>query len=181
MDYLGDDEQEQSSENYRMLVKAGASEKVAHLIALSEHCASLLNAVWSLKDTTGRIDRYMSVYYWIGKNWHIDWLRRQIEAIPLDSIWTQVGRSAAASDIDSCQRVLVRHVFTLLKPYKNADIESRIHEVGKRYHKQFTDWQQTIEQMQSLTQSNFAVFTVCIRRLECLSDAMRDDLEVTQS
>ena len=56
--YADETQQEFIITHQRILEQAGASEKVASSIMLAKYCGSLLNIVWSLKSTTGKIERW---------------------------------------------------------------------------------------------------------------------------
>ena len=47
----------------------------------------------------------MKVYFHVGAEWQIDWLREQVEQYQIDSVWTQIGRRAIMADIDKYQRL----------------------------------------------------------------------------
>ena len=174
--YADEAQQEFIITQQRVLEQAGASEKVASSIMLAKHCGSLLNIVWSLKNTTGRIERFMHVYYWLGKHWHIDWLRMQVENYQVDTIWAQMGRSAALTNIDKCHRSLVNSIFTQLKAYRLSDIEHGLTKIMSRHQDAYDDWADSVTHMQAMPRLSYAVFSVGIMRLEKLSESLYADM-----
>lgn len=176
--YANEDEQEEITENHRILIQCGADEKVATSIAHAQHSSCLLNIVWALKHTTGKIERFMKVYYWIGAQWEINWLRKQVNDYQIDSIWTQIGRRATMADIDRYQRILVNSISSQIRAYHTDEIDRGVAEVIERQQAVYDDWMQTIAHMQSLNRVSFSVFSVAILRLKTLCEAMSAGIEV---
>ncbi|MAV29235.1 MAG: hypothetical protein CMF43_05465 [Legionellales bacterium] len=176
--YANEDEQEEITENHRILVQCGADQQVANIIAHAQHSSCLLNIVWALKQSTGKIERFMKVYYWIGAQWQINWLREQVNNYQIDSIWTQIGRRATMADIDRYQRVLVNSLFSQIRAFHIDEIDRGLAGIVERQQTVYDDWMRTIAHMQSLNRLSFSVFSVAILRLKTLCDAMTAGIEV---
>ena len=170
--YSDEEEQERISENHRMLTQCGAEQHIASAIALAEHSGCLLNIVWALKHSTGKIERFMKVYFHVGAEWQIDWLREQVEQYQIDSVWTQIGRRAIMADIDKYQRLLVNGIFTQIRAYHSDEIDRGVVEIIQRHQGVYDDWMRTVSHMQALNRVSFSVFSVAILRLKTLCEDM---------
>jgi len=179
-DYIDESEQEGIEKMRKKLKDAGANDKIANMIANAAHSVSLLNVVWALKDSTGRIERFMQVYYWVGRQWNIDWIRSQIDDSDVGSIWTQISKTEMLSDIDCYQRAIVRNVFKLMKPYRDVNMVMGFDKITKVYTQERSNWMATIQQMQSLTNPDFSVFSVALMKMKKLSDLLNSELAVSQ-
>ena len=174
-----DETQQEFIITHQRILERPVQGKVASSIMLAKYCGSLLNIVWSLKSTTGKIERFMHVYYWLGKHWHIDWLRTQIENYQVDTIWAQMGRSAALTNIDICHRSLVNSVFTQLKAFHRGDVEQSLAKIMERHQVTYNDWIESVKHMQAMPRLSYAVFSVGIMRLEKLSESLCSDMVCT--
>jgi NAD-specific glutamate dehydrogenase len=149
------------------------------VIAYASHGDALLNIVWAMRETTGRVERFAELYYKLEDLWSMRWLREQIEAAPDETIWAQIARSAALKDLDDYQRSIVKAVFAIKKGIGRAEFEQLQEVVDKRYGHVLDEWLRVVKQMQSLVQVDFAVFSVALLRLSKLAEVMNQDLAAT--
>ena len=112
--YANEDEQEEITENHRILVQCGADQQVANIIAHAQHSSCLLNIVWALKQSTGKIERFMKVYYWIGVQWQINWLRDQVNNYQINH---PGHRSAATMAEQIVTNALVNSLFSQIRAF----------------------------------------------------------------
>ena len=179
--YLDEDALLKATSMRDKIVAHGATEAIANVIAYASHGDALLNIVWAMRETTGRVERFAELYYKLGDLWSMKWLREQIEAAPDETIWAQIARSAALKDLDDYQRSIVKAVFTIKKGIGRAGFEELQKVVDKRYGHVLDEWLRVVKQMQSLAQVDFAVFSVALLRLSRLVEVMNQDLAATMA
>ena len=175
---VDEDDQEEAASLHAFLVGTGADAHIANTITYSGYLSGMLNIVWGLKDTTGKIDKFAEVYFWIGKNWLISWLREQLDQMTIDSIWSQITKTSMLKDIDRHQRSLAKNVFIALKAYKRSQYTKGYREIVDRYNDEYQDWMNVLEKMQAITKMNFSMFSVALMKLEALSSAIKSECEV---
>ena len=157
-----------------LCVKYGADSSVAASIGLAPYSASLLNVVWALRETTGKIERFSALYFWLGDHWSLNWLRQAIDAFPVDSIWVQVAKATMLADLDKLQRDVSRSLFVMLKSHKPSDdFMAAIDAAASLYPDHYADWMHALEQMKTVQSIDFAVVTVALMRLGKLCDLLK--------
>ena len=177
---VDEDDQEEAARWHALLVESGAGGHIANTVAYSGYLAGMLNIVWGLKDTTGKIDKFAEVYFWIGKNWSISWLREQVDHMPIDSIWSQITKTSMLKDIDRHQRSMAKNVFIMLKAYRRSQYSKGYEEILSRYKMEYQDWLNVVERMQAITKMDFSMFSVALLKLKALSDVIESGCEVVE-
>ena len=165
---------EQAEYRQGLLERYGAEAQVAKMIAFAPYRASLLNVVWAMRETTGRIEAFSGLYYWVAEYWSFAWLRTEIEAMPVGSIWSQVARSSVLTDLDRLQRELTCALFDVLKSMRNrSDYQGAVDFVVSRYPSQSGDWVDVIAQMKSHHKLDLSIITVALLRLSKLCQVLK--------
>ena len=163
------------------MVESGADEHIANTVAYASYLAGMLNIVWGLKDTTGKIDKFAEVYFWIEKNWLIAWLREQLDQMAIDSIWSQITKTSMLKNIDRHQRSLAKNVFIMLKAYRRSQYSRGYREITDRYSEEYQDWLNVVQRMQVINKMDFSMCSVALLKLEALSQVIELGCEVTES
>ncbi len=178
--HISEQSVEQCQYRHDLLLSYGADNKVASMIAYAPHCAPLLNVVWALRETTGKIEHFSGLYFWLSDYWSFTWLRAQIDAFPVDSIWSQVAKSSVITNLDRLQRDLSKYVFLVLKSKRNRDdYQGAIDEVIQRNQAECSDWEHAVEQMRSVHKIDLSVITVALLRLNKLCSVLEDSYDVS--
>lgn len=174
--YLGEGALLQASALRDQMLACGASETIANTVAYAKHADALLNIVWAMRETTGRVEYFAEVYYGLQNLWSFGWLREQIEATPDETIWVQIARSAALKDLDDYQRSICRAVFAVTKAIRRVDLENLQDFLSERHGHVLSEWLRVVAQIKAVEKTDFAVFSVALLRLSKLSNVLCNDL-----
>lgn len=93
-------------------VKAGLPETLARRIALTPVLNAACDIVRIAEECKAKIDLAARVYFELGVDFHLDWLRSQAALLPKDDVWDEEAIESLIDELYSAQAGLTRHVLT---------------------------------------------------------------------
>jgi glutamate dehydrogenase len=106
------------------------------------------------------------VYFDIGARIGLDWLRDQVERLPVDGPWQAVARTGLR---DSAFRVH-RRIADRVLARKERNIEARVDAWLQSSGKELEHWQRTLTDMRAAGATDFATLSVGVESVRKLAD-----------
>jgi glutamate dehydrogenase len=105
------------------------------------------------------------IYFEVGARVGLDWLREQIEELPVDGQWQAAARTGLRDSAATIQRKAAERVLTLSRAYRH---DARVNAWANLAGEDLSRWQRTLNDMRAAGTSDFATLAVgvdCVRRL----------------
>jgi glutamate dehydrogenase len=107
------------------------------------------------------------IYFEVGARIGIDWLRDQIERLPVDGPWQAIARSGLRDGALRIHRRLAERVLSRKdKGHAQARVTAWVESVGE----ELAHWQRTLTEMRAASASDFATLTVGVESVRKLAD-----------
>jgi len=144
-------------------VPDGLSKRMASLAALRSG-----PDIVDISDQTGvAIEAVAAVYFGIGTALSLDWIREQIEQLGVRGHWQAVARSTLRDNIYDMQRKLCLHV---LGKSKRVPAAGAVDAWLERKATAVAHVRQTLNDMRSLSQLDFATLSVALQAVRAISE-----------
>ncbi|NKI69459.1 NAD-glutamate dehydrogenase [Collimonas pratensis] len=95
------------------LIQAGVSEQLARRVASAELIGAVLDIAEVAASTGRSLELVAAVYFSLDLNLNFGWMRERTSALPVDSHWQTLARTALQSDLTGLQRTLTAKVIQL--------------------------------------------------------------------
>jgi glutamate dehydrogenase len=146
---------------------AGVPAELASRVAsLDAHNASL-DIVELATKNGGRVVDVARVYFEVGARIGLDWLREQIEQLPVDGPWQAVARSGLR---DGALRIHRRLAERVLARGERGSAQVRVTAWVESVGEELTHWQRTLAEMRTAGAADFATLTVGVETVRKLAD-----------
>ncbi|HEV7716276.1 MAG TPA: hypothetical protein VGO53_11810, partial [Steroidobacteraceae bacterium] len=148
-------------------VDAGVPSELASRIASLDAHNAALDIVELVAKFRGRIVDVARVYFEVGARSGLDWLKQQVEQLPVDGPWQAVARSGLR---DSALRIHRKLAERVLARGERGSAESRVSAWATATGEQLPHWQRTLAEMRTAGPADFATLTVGIESVRKLAD-----------
>ena len=148
-------------------IEAGAPAELASRVAsLDAHNAALDIAELATQFHT-RVVEVARVYFEVGARIGLDWLRSEVEQLPVDGPWQAVARTGLR---DSALRIHRRLTERVLAREERGTAQARVSAWIESAGEELSHWQRTLADMRTAGAADFATLTVGVETVRKLSD-----------
>jgi glutamate dehydrogenase len=148
-------------------IEAGVPAELASRVAsLDAHNASLDIVELATKQRARAVD-VARVYFEVGARIGLDWLREQVEQLPVDGPWQAVARSGLR---DSALRIHRRLAERVLARGERGSAQTRVTTWVESVGEELPHWQRTLADMRTAGAADFATLTVGVETVRKLAD-----------
>ena len=140
------------------------SELAARIASLNAHDAAL-DIIELATVHRVPVPEVARIYFEVGARVGLDWLREQIEELPVDGQWQAAARTGLRDSASTIQRKAAERVLTLSRAYRH---DARVNAWANLAGEDLSRWQRTLNDMRAAGTSDFATLAVgvdCVRRL----------------
>jgi glutamate dehydrogenase len=148
-------------------VDAGVPAELASRIASLDAHNAALDIVELVTKFRGRTVDVARVYFEVGARIGLDWLKEQVEQLPVDGPWQAVARSGLR---DSALRIHRRLAERVLARSERGSAEVRVSAWAESAGEHLAHWQRTLADMRTVGTADFATLTVGIESVRKLAD-----------
>ncbi len=146
---------------------AGApAELAARVASLDAHNATL-DIVELAAAHRVRVVEAARTYFEVGARIGLDWLREQIERLPVDGQWQAIARTGLRDSAGAIHRKATERVLALSK---HGRPEARVSAWAEAAGEDLARWQRVLNDMQAVGTSDFATLSVGIDSVRKLTD-----------
>jgi glutamate dehydrogenase len=145
------------------LTEQGAPEPLARTLSSCNTLFTSLDIVEAARQNNFSVADIAHVYYALGEQLELTWLRDQMNAYPMENFWDELARSGFRDDLDRVQRKLSVSVLNLKtsKATLNKRMKAWIEE-----NKLLIDrWKNLLADIKSSNNVGFVTFSVVLREL----------------
>lgn len=132
--------------------------KVAKTVALFP----ALDIVEIIKKVPESVEKVATIYFSLGENLELDWLRNQILEHPVENHWDALARAALRDDLDWQQKHLTLNVLQM--PPENTTL-ALINEWSRKNQLLLERWESMLADLRRSSTPNFIIFFVAVREL----------------
>jgi glutamate dehydrogenase len=128
------------------LIQAGVSEQLARRVASAELIGAVLDIAEVAASTGRSLELVAAVYFALDVNLNFGWMRERAGALPVDSHWQTLARTALQSDLTGLQRALTAKVIQLSPSLEQSQDMIEVWQAAsrtplERYRRLLTDFQ----------------------------------------
>lgn len=150
----------------------GVPDALAIRIANCNILFTSLDIVEAARKNNLNVQDVARVYYALGANLELNWLRDQIDNYPMETVWDELARSGFRDDLDRVQRKLSVSVLILKSKKPNGvSTEKRIKHWMEENKLLLERWQNLLTEIKSTTNLGFATYSVVLRELFDFAEA----------
>ncbi len=144
------------------LIEAGSPHDLATKIATTSALFPALDIIEITQKTQSPLDKVATIYFSLGENLELDWLRNLILAHPVENHWDALARAALRDDLDWQQKYLTLSVLQI----KSKDTApSLLKEWSLQNQSLIERWQTMLNDLRRSSAPNFIIFFVAVREL----------------
>jgi glutamate dehydrogenase len=114
-----------------------------------------------------RVVEAARTYFEVGARIGLDWLREQIERLPVDGQWQAIARTGLRDSAGAIHRKATERVLALSK---HGRPEARVSAWADSAGADLARWQRILNEMQAVGTSDFATLSVGIDSVRRLTD-----------
>lgn len=115
---LTEEEEKRMNKKFKALTSSGLPEDIAKNIAQLPALGSACDIIRVALDSTSEISMAAKVFYQIGETFHLEWLREQAKALPVNNKWNAEALDGLIDQLYSCQTGLAVHILRNMKGKK---------------------------------------------------------------
>jgi glutamate dehydrogenase len=146
-------------------IEAGVPVELAARIAGLGALSAALDIVELAAARRGRLSETAHVYFEVGARIGLDWLRDQVERLPVEGSWQAVARTELRDGLFRAHRRIAASVLALRT---RGGVHARVDTWLERNSKALQVWQSMLADMRAAGSADFATLTVgleCVRKL----------------
>ena len=162
-DLLPDDGLRQLERSVTQLVDAKVPEDLARRVAIYNELFSALDIIEVAKSEQMPVEDVSAVYFSLGEELDLHWMRDQIIALPRENRWQALARAALRDDLHAQERTLTRDV--LRQASKNSDAVSRIAAWRTHNSAEVDRCRQVLSDLKGGPNTDFAMLSVAMREI----------------
>ena len=151
------------------LEKYSIPEDINEKIVYLRYYMPLINIAYVTQGLDGVKSDYMSVYYALAKRFNIGWLLDQLEDYNVDTVWTQVAKVSMSAEVELLQRNMAMHIYKKVPDEKDGEGVMAEKWLQINYGEALQEWDAFFADLSTLTQYDFAIFSVMIQKLSNLN------------
>jgi glutamate dehydrogenase len=148
-------------------LEAGVPAELASRIAGLDANNASLDIVELATEHRTRVVEAARIYCEVGSRIGLDWLRQQIEQLPVDGPWQAVARTGLR---DNALRIHRRLAERVLARKERGAAEARVSAWVESIGEELAHWQRTIADMRTAGAADFATLTVGVETVRKLAD-----------
>ena len=161
-----EDGRAQMEKGVARLVAAKVPEELARRVAIYKELFSTLDIVEVAKSEQMSVEDVSAVYFSLGEELDMHWIRDQIIALPRDNRWQALARAALRDDLHSQERLLTRDV--LRQESTKPDAGSRIAAWMTRNDVAVQRCRQVLADLKGGPKADFAMLSVAMREIRSM-------------
>lgn len=161
---LNESENELLKQETTALIDRGIPGQLAERISCCNILFTSLDIVEAYRKYSVPIEEVGKIYYSLGSQLELNWLREQINTYPMENQWEELARSGFRDDLDRVQRKLSVSVL-LNKKTKEKTPEERIIAWFNQHQFLTERWHNLIAEIKSSNNVGFVTFSVVLREL----------------
>ncbi len=161
-----EDGRAQMEKGVARLVAAKVPEELARRVAIYKELFSTLDIVEVAKSEQMSVEDVSAVYFSLGEELDLHWMRDQIIALPRDNRWQALARAALRDDLHSQERLLTRDV--LRQESTKPDAGSRIAAWMTRNDVAVQRCRQVLADLKGGPKADFAMLSVAMREIRSM-------------
>ncbi|MGB3681820.1 MAG: NAD-glutamate dehydrogenase [Rubrobacteraceae bacterium] len=167
-DLLIDGDREALSEATEQLVEAGVPKELAERVSVLGVMFSALDTVDIATATGQTTETVASIYFALGDELTLHWLRRHVEALPRDNRWRTLARAALRDDLHNLQADLTGEILRAV-PGEDVPANERIEEWISANRKPVERVAQVLRDINSSGTFDLSTLSVALRELRNLA------------
>ena len=144
------------------LIEAGAPHELATRVATTSALFPALDIIEITKKTQAPLDKVATLYFSLGENLELDWLRNLILVHPVESHWEALARTALRDDLDWQQKHLTLNV---LHNKSKGSSPSLLKEWSLQNQQLIERWRAMLNDLRRSSSPDFIIFFVAVREL----------------
>jgi glutamate dehydrogenase len=148
-------------------LKAGVPPELAGRVASLDARNAALDIVKLASAHRVRVGEAARTYFEVGARIGLDWLRGEIERLPVDGQWQAVARTGLRDGAGAIHRKAAERVLSLSK---GGRPEARVSAWANSAGEDLARWQRTLNDMRAAGVSDFATLSVGIDAVRKLTD-----------
>jgi len=156
-------EQKALAASFDELKRQGINDELAQRLAYLPSLSAVMDIVRAAEEVGLDVSEVARSYFELGDQLHLEWLRNQVESLPVDGRWHANARGSLRDELNEQHRALVRQVLR----YSNGDERVRVwceaHQGPLKYA------QNMLADMRAAALTDYATVSVAIRRLSQLN------------
>ena len=176
---IPEDARVQMEERVAGLVAAKIPEDLARRVAIYNELFSALDIVEVAKSEQMSVEDVSAVYYLLGEQLDLHWMRDQIVALPRGNRWQALARAALRDDLEAQERLLTRDV--LRQDSSQSDAGSRIAAWMTRNDASVHRCRQLLADLKGGPKADFAMLSVAMREIRSMHADDDDPAEAQAS
>jgi glutamate dehydrogenase len=149
-------------------VEAGVPSKLAARVASLDAHNATLDIVELASAHRVRVSAAGRTYFEVGARIGLDWLREQIERLPVEGQWQAVARTGLRDSVGAIHRKAAERVLAL---YKGGQPDERVSAWTTLVGEDLARWQRTLNEMRAVGTSDFATLSVGVDSVRKLTDS----------
>ncbi len=146
---------------------AGVPAELASRVASLDAHNAALDIVELANHSQARVTEVARVYFEVGARTGLDWLRNQVEQLPVEGPWQAVARTGLRNSGLRIHRRLAERV---LAREERGTAQARVEAWTASGGDELTHWQRTLAEMRTAGATDFATLTVGVEMLRKLAD-----------
>jgi glutamate dehydrogenase len=148
-------------------VEAGAPAELASRVASLDANNAALDIVELATKFQTRVVEAARVYFEVGARTGLDWLRNQVEQLPVEGPWQAVARTGLR---DSALRIHRRLAERVLAREERGTAQARVAAWLESAGEELAHWQRTLGDMRTAGATDFATLSVGVETVRKLAD-----------
>ena len=176
---IPEDARVQMEERVAGLVAAKIPKDLARRVAIYNELFSALDIVEVAKSEQMSVEDVSAVYYLLGEQLDLHWMRDQIVALPRGNRWQALARAALRDDLEAQERLLTRDV--LRQDSSQSDAGSRIAAWMTRNDASVHRCRQLLADLKGGPKADFAMLSVAMREIRSMHADDDDPAEAQAS
>ena len=161
-----EDSRAQTQARVAGLVAAEVPEELARRVAIYNELFAALDIVEVAKSEQMSVEEVSAVYYLLGEELDLHWMRDQIIALPRENRWQALARAALRDDLQTQERLLTRDV--LRQRSLQSDAGSRIAAWMTQNDSAVHRCRQVLVDLKGGPKADFAMLSVAMREIRSM-------------
>jgi glutamate dehydrogenase len=176
---IPEDGRAQMEKDVARLIAAKVPEALARRVAMYKEVFSTLDIVEVAMSEQMSVEDVSAVYFSLGEELDLHWMRDQIIALPRDNRWQALARAALRDDLHSQERILTRDV--LRQEATKPDAGSRLAAWMANSDAAVQRCRQVLADLKGGPKADFAMLSVAMREIRGMhtDDAGSAELETS--
>lgn len=155
------------------LMSHNVGEDFAYKISSMNLLLSALDIIEASTWHNFSVEKMIEIYYAVGLRLEFSWFKEQIKEHPVNNHWEALARASFRDDLDRQQRALSEGI--MLMPGDMDDVDAKIDAWMEKHKVLVERWKNIINDLKSVRQRDFVMYSVALRDLLDLAQASKVD------